>query len=166
MIVSADPTIAFPCRSAIPPSRDSARHQTTASQGRSLRSGGDWSGRRCFGWSGRRRGRTGQSSLARSGVRTAGAGQEEGPGCGRKLKHCPVRIRGVANPHRSVDDRHFHAITGIRCRALTPLNAWCFEVDHLSPSAPCGGTSLGTRNRSYIRRVQPAGGNAGEAAPA
>jgi Pyridoxamine 5'-phosphate oxidase len=43
---TAGPTIAFPCRSAIPPSRDSARHQTTASQGRSLRPGGDWSGRR------------------------------------------------------------------------------------------------------------------------
>ena len=70
---TASPTIAFPCRSAVPPSRDSARHQTTASQGRSLRPGGDWSGRRCFGWSGRRRERT----------RPVRLGQERGSYCGR-----------------------------------------------------------------------------------
>ena len=33
------PTIASPCRSAVPPSRDSARHQTTASQGAELETG-------------------------------------------------------------------------------------------------------------------------------
>jgi hypothetical protein len=101
-----------PVRSAVPPSRDSARHQTTASQGRSFRPGGDWSGRRCFGWSGRRGERT----------RPVRLGQERGSYCGRGSgRRTRLRAKAQALPR---SDSRSRESAPIRQRSPPPRNQW------------------------------------------